>query len=135
MARDVWVSTTCLDDMANAVGKSLDGGSVTIHDGSRSETAPGDPLAILRLGTPAFGPARDGSITAVSIPGAVVRRDGTASWARVATQDGKWKIDVTVGVSEVPAGARYGIELTAIKLTAGVEVLPVMYTFTVGRGG
>jgi hypothetical protein len=91
--QDLRQATETVNAKADAVAALLDNGFLRIYDGSRPAT-PDDPvttqtlLAELRFGSPAFGPAVEGTITATPIASATAGATGTATWYRALKADG-----------------------------------------------
>ena len=113
----------------------LDDGYVRIYDGVQPATADtaiaGQVLlAELRFGTPAFGAAVAGVITAAAITKEdAALADGIASWFRTFESDGVTPVfDDTVGLADS------GIVLGAVDIAAGAEVRVDSLTHTVVKG-
>jgi hypothetical protein len=131
------LAIVAVDAQANALAALLDGGFVDFFDGRMPKTANEAPgasvrLASLRLASPAFDVAIDGSITTTSIapdldagwPGA----PRAATWARFFRKDHKTPVmDVTVGSKD----AVIIFEATAIPQHAEVGI--DAFTHTVPR--
>lgn len=107
MALNLRQSTATINAKAEAVGALLSGGYLRIYDGARPATAD-DPvttqtlLAELRFGTPAFGAAVNGTITATPITqDSAADAAGTATWYRALKSDGTTAVqDGSVGTAD-----------------------------------
>lgn len=104
--QDLRQSTAAVNAKANAVAALLDDGHLRIYGGDRPAT-PDDAvtdqtlLAELRFGSPAFGPAEDGTITAHPLTSATAGASGTPTWYRALGSDGESAVeDGSVGPFE-----------------------------------
>lgn len=101
------LSELSVNTEANAFAALMDGGFVDFYDGAPPKDADtpvkGQTLGVtLAFGSPAFGPAVAGVITANPItPGVAVARLNPATWARVYRADHRSAVmDVSVGVED-----------------------------------
>ena len=91
----------------DALGALANEGYLRIYDGTQpvnpeSPSASGTLLSTCRFGTPAFGPAADGVLTANPIAqDGDIAANGNASWFRVLKSDGETVLwDGSVGVEK-----------------------------------
>ena len=117
------LSTVAVDVQANAFAALFNNGFLRIYD----DQQPSDPdrklpkenlLAELRFGSPAFGPASKGMITANEIKKETsALKRGVAAWFRALKSDGATALmDGTVGL----VGA--DLILNSVEIMAGAEV-------------
>jgi len=110
---------------ADDVATKCSGGYIRIYGGTQPgspDTAPGTTLlATLRFGTPAFGSASNGQITANAItPDTNAAATGTATWARILQSNGTTPVmDCSVGTTgtniilnsaDIKAGGQVGLD-------------------------
>lgn len=134
MATNPHRSDTAANAAVTAMAALANGGYLRIYD----STGTGQPanantpvtsqvlLAELRFGTPAFGAAAAGVVTANGITDdASANNTGTATWFRVLQSDGLTVVwDDTIGTS----GA--ALNLTSISIVAGTDVAVASLTLT-----
>jgi hypothetical protein len=116
---------------ANALALLLNSGKIDIFSGTQpananTALAGNTLLAQLTFGSPAFGSAVNGAITANAIGSGSASNTGTASFARIYESDGTTVImDVQVGTS----GA--GINLNTLAIVSGATVSVTSFTHAV----
>lgn len=131
MALDLRQAEDVVNAKAELVGALLDDGYLRIYDGTRPATAD-DPvttqtlLAELRFGSPAFGAAAAGVITANAITqDSAANATGTATWYRCVQSDGSTAVqDGSVGTSD----ANMVLATTAIQANAIVQITDFTHT-------
>lgn len=117
-------STLAVNTKADAQAALLNGGFLDIYDGAQPATANTAittqvKLARLTFGTPAFGAAVAGVVTATAITAdAAAEATGTASWFRLLTSGGAAVADGSVGTAD----ANLVLSTTAIVVNAEVSV-------------
>lgn len=134
MADIARLANIAVDEQANVLGLMCDGGSIVFYSGPRPMSSD-EPVTsqvagvTLHFGTPAFGQAVGGVITAEPIVPGVVVASIFAEWARIYGADGLAVMDVDVAVADA------SITLPTQSLVAGMEVGVSSYTHTVPKSG
>jgi hypothetical protein len=135
MAKNRLMANAAVNAEADAMAGLLSNGYLRIYDGAQPATADTPIvaqvlLAELRFGTPAFGSAALGVITATAITkDSAADHDGTATWFRCLQSDGITPVfDDTVGLADS------GIILDSVDIAAGAEVSVTSFTHTVTKG-
>lgn len=131
MAEDLRQSEETINAKADAVGALLDDGYLRLYTGTRPAT-PDDAvttqtlLAELRFGSPAFGAASGGTITANPLTqDAAANATGTATWYRALKSDGTSPVqDGSVGTSD----ANLVMNNNAIQVNTIVSVTSLTHT-------
>lgn len=124
MAKNTRLADDVVDAQANVLGEMLSDGFIDIYDGVQPESANDSvpkqaTLCVsLRFGSPAFGQAQKGIISANAIAsGVAVSTVTNATWARVFRSDHKTKVmDVSVGMKDA------NIILPTTNIVRGVTV-------------
>jgi hypothetical protein len=119
---------------ADAVAALLAGGEVRIYDGGQPATADTaittqTLLVACALGSPAFGAASGGVVTANPVADGTAVATGTAAWFRAVTSGGAGVFDGSVGTS----GAN--LNLPTVTLAPGVVVSISGLTYTQPKAG
>lgn len=137
MPNDLRQTRRAVDAAADAVAELLNGGALRIYDGTRPRTADNAPGALaVRLvefafADPAFGSAQDGEATALPLAAARAIANGSPTWFRALSADGRAVFDGSVGL----AGSRADLELPVATIVAGAEVVLTSFVYTQPRGG
>lgn len=134
MAKNTKLADEVVNAQANVLGEMLSDGFIDIYDGAQPESA-NDSISkqtlcvSLRFGTPAFGPAQKGIISANTIAsGVAVATVSNATWARVFRADHKTKVmDVSVGTKDA------NIILPTTNIVRGVTVQCSSFLHTVAK--
>lgn len=130
MSRNVKMANAAVNEQADRLATLANAGYLRIYDGAQPATADTalsgqNLLAELTFGTPAFGSAVAGVITANPITAdSDAKLTGTASWFRVAKSDGTPLWDGSAGTS----GCDLNLNSTAIQLHANVSVSSLAHT-------
>lgn len=138
MAKNTQLSSTSVNAQANATAALLDGGLLRIYDGSQPADANTAittqvKLAELTFGTPAFGAASAGVVTANAITGANAVASGTPTWCRTVKADGTTVVfDGTVDTS---GPANLIVSASPIASGAPVSVSSLTYTVNASTTG
>ena len=125
------LSIIAADTQANAVAALLSGGYLRFYDGTQPADADAPIssqrlLAELRFGTPAFGPASAGEITAKPISKTEAVATGKATWFRFLVNDGTTTVmDGSVGIAECD------LSLNDCRIQQGAELTVSNFCFTV----
>jgi len=134
MALNTKLGNAGVNATGDALAALLDGGYLRIYDGVQPASADDAVttqvlLAELRFGTPAFGAAVAGVITANAITKeSNAPASGTAAWARLLQSDG-----VTAVMDEEVGTAGCNINLSAVLILAGAEVSLSAFAHTVTK--
>lgn len=92
--------------LVDAMASQLSGGMLALYDGRPalkvSTTAWQDPLVVVMLESPAFGPSADGTATAPDLAPAPIQRTGEATWAQLLAADGSVLADLPVRTLDDP---------------------------------
>jgi hypothetical protein len=121
---------------ADALAALVDGGYLRIYNGTQPDNADDAittqvKLAELRFGTPAFGAAVNGMITANAItPDSSAAAPGIATWFRIFQADGSTPVwDGNVGT----IGSGADLELNSVNFSIGIEVSIGSFSHTVTK--
>jgi len=135
MAHDLHISEAAANAAAEAIGALLDGGSLRIY--SVGSGRPANPsvditdqvlLAELTFGSPAFGAASGGMITANAITKeSDAPATGTAAWYRAAPPGSpdQGVVDGSVGIT-----ADFDLTLATVSIVQHAEVSVSSFTYT-----
>lgn len=128
MALNTQLSDATVNGQADYLATSLNGGTIEIYDGTQPATADtaitSQVLGVtLTLGSPAFGAAVSGLITANAITSGVAVASITPTWARIKKSGGVVAMDVSAGAS--------GANLTIGAFTSGTTVGITSFTHDV----
>jgi len=135
MALNTKLGNAGVNGQADGLGALLDGGYLRIYDGAQPAAADDAVttqvlLAELRFGTPAFGAAVAGVITATAITKeSSAPASGTAAWARLLQSDG-----VTAVMDEEVGTVGCNVNLNSVAISAGAEVGLSAFAHTVVKG-
>jgi hypothetical protein len=134
MASNLKLANAGVNEEADAFGALFDGGYLRIYDGAQPATADTEVttqvlLAELTFGSPAFGAAVSGVITANAITkDSSANASGTAAWFRCVASDGTTKLmDGSVGTSGCD------LNLNSVAISAGAEVSVTSFEHTVTK--
>jgi len=133
MAKNTQMSNLAVNTEANALAALADGGKMHIFTGSQPGTADNalsgqTLLARVTLGTPAFGSAVAGVLTAEQMTGEEALADGDAAWFRLYKADGTTALwDGTVGTTNA------NLTVPTTTFITGVFVDCASFTHTVGK--
>ena len=134
MASEFKISNEAASAAADAYDVLLAGGVLRIYSGTKPANADaaitGTLLAELTLGSPAFGAASNGVITANAITGdTAANATGTATHYRAFKSGGTAPVcDGTVGTSDAD------LILNSVAIQAGAAVNVTSWTITQGKG-
>lgn len=122
MAKNTRLTNLVANIQADALAVLLAGGYIDIMDGTQPASSD-TPLSgqtvgcVLQLGSPAFGAAVDGVLTANAISPGVIQNAITAAWGRV------YKSDHATAVLDISVGTNNANLLVAtVEFTPGVTV-------------
>ena len=112
-----------VDEICYAIARLVDGpsrrdvkaGYLILYE---SETARGDPIATMSLSRPAFGPVKNGAMTANRIEDGFATREGEIRWAEICDANKKVVFGCDVGEKD----ATIKINAIEIKMNAPVIV-------------
>lgn len=134
MAKEIRATNEVVNAALDANASKANGGKLRLYDGVRpttGDTALGSQvqLAELTMGTPAFGAAVAGVITANAITqDSAADASGTATWYRMWKSDGTTPLwDGTVGTSDAD------LILNTTSISAGVIVQVSSFTMTLPK--
>lgn len=104
MARKTRLSVRAVNVQARALGELCNGGFIDLMTGEQPDEADDEQVEELRLvrcqlANNAFGPPRDGVLTANPISKAIAMRTGKPTWFRLRTRDGEAVLDGSAGKS------------------------------------
>lgn len=125
-------SDTAANAEANALAPLMNGGTINLYSGTQPVNAntalSGNTLLVsFTFGSPAFGSAVAGVITANAIASATAIATGTATFARIQQSNGTVLMDTTVGL----AGSGSGINLNSTTIVDGSLIPLNSFTHTV----
>jgi hypothetical protein len=106
----------------DAATAAVAGGTLAIYAGGQPLTADlpplGAPLVTLRLGSPAFEPARTARARATAIEPGIATARGTATWFRISAVDTADHLDGKVST----LGAPGELQLPTVEIQPGDEI-------------
>lgn len=132
MANNPFISDTAANAAANAIAALLNGGTINLYTSPQPANAntavtTQTLLVTLTMGSPAWGSAVAGTISANAISTNNAAQTGTAAWARLLNSDG---ITVIMDCSVGTAGADINMSSLAIVAGTNVAITSLAYTQT-----